>query len=157
MTRSPTRDLTVGVFVLVGLAALAYLSVRIGGTSYSGPGGLILHAYFDEVGGLSARAPVVVGGVKVGRVSAVDLELDPESNQYFRARVTLDLDRRLALPRDTHASIQSQGLLGDNLLSLSPGGDTAQLRSGDVIEYTQNYVPIMSLVGKFISNLGDGK
>jgi phospholipid/cholesterol/gamma-HCH transport system substrate-binding protein len=146
------------LFVLAGLAAVAYLSVRIGGTSYTGPGGLVLHAYFDEVGGLSARAPVVIGGVKVGSVKAIDLDLDPNSQQYFRARVTLDLDQRLVLPRDTSASILTQGLLGDSLISLAPGGDEASpLKSGDNINQTQNYVSLMSLVGRFMSNLGDAK
>ena len=76
MNRSPGRDLVVGVFVLAGLAAIAWLSVSIGGANYSGPGGKTLHAYFDEIGGLTDRAPVVVGGVKVGRVVSVSLEPD---------------------------------------------------------------------------------
>ena len=60
MRRSPTRDLIVGLFVLAGLAGVAYLSLSIGGVSYSGPKGFLLYANFDETGGLKTRAPVVI-------------------------------------------------------------------------------------------------
>ena len=76
----------VGLFVLVGLGAVGYLSLQVGGLNYKGPGGFILYASFDEIGGLSARAPVTISGVKVGQVSSIELDED------LRARVTLDLD-----------------------------------------------------------------
>ena len=88
MAQSETRDLLVGLFLLAGFAALAYLSVSLGGTSYRGPGGLEIIATFDEVGGLKPRSPVVIGGVKVGQVKAITLDED------LRARVTLDIDPR---------------------------------------------------------------
>ena len=75
MQPSPARDLVVGLFVLAGLAALAYLSIQVGGVSYTGPGGLRLYATFEEVGGLKPRAPIAIAGVKVGQVAAI--ELDP--------------------------------------------------------------------------------
>src|SRR5262245_64308032 len=99
MTRSPGRDSLVGVFMLIGLAALAYLSLSIGGLSFGKPGGLKLFGDFNELGGLKTRAPVVIAGVKVGQVSSILL------NENFRARVTMDLDDRLKLPVDTSASI----------------------------------------------------
>src|ERR1700690_2542112 len=107
MTRSPLRDFLVGCFVLAGLGALAYLSVSVGGLSYAGPGGLTLYAGFDETGGLKARAPVVIAGVKVGQVESVALD------QNGRARVKLDLDKTLKVPTDTTASIVTAGILGD--------------------------------------------
>ena len=114
MSRSPGRDLLVGVFVLLGIAALAYLSLAVGGLSRQGPSGFLLTADFDELGGLKTRAPVVISGVKVGQVRSIALGDD------YRARVTLDIDPRLHLPKDTSASIVTAGLLGDRTTSATP-------------------------------------
>ena len=92
MTRSPLRDLLVGLFVVVGLCAIAYLSFSVGGLSYSGPGGLTIYAAFDQTGGLKPRAPVVISGVKVGQVTSI--ALDPS----FRARVAMITENRRQRP-----------------------------------------------------------
>lgn len=153
MRRSPTRDFVVGSFVFAGLAAIAYLSLSIGGVSYSGPKGLFLFAYFDEIGGLKARAPVVISGVKVGEVTSIALSDD------YRAKVTFNLDPRLKLPVDTTASIVTSGLLGDRYVSLQPGGDDQLLKSGDRIEFVESAVILERMIGKMIHNtdVGDGK
>jgi phospholipid/cholesterol/gamma-HCH transport system substrate-binding protein len=148
--RESTRDLWVGAFVLVGLAAIAYLSFSVGGVSYRGPGGLELFATFDEVGGLKQRAQVVIGGVKVGQVEAIELADD------FRARVRLEVDGRLRLPRDTSASVLTSGVLGDQYLALEPGAEDDTLAPGDEIPYTQSAVILERLIGKLVSNLGQG-
>ena len=153
MNRSPIRDLLVGVFVLSGLAALAYLSIQLGGAAYSGPGGLTLHASFDEIGGLQKRAPVVIGGVKVGQVKTI--QLSPSGD--FRARVTLDVDEKLKLPDDTQAAVLTQGVLGNQYVGLSPGGSDTLLADGGEIAYTQSAVVIERLIGKVIQSLGGGK
>jgi phospholipid/cholesterol/gamma-HCH transport system substrate-binding protein len=151
MRDEPRRDLWVGLFVLAGLAGIAYLSLSIGGVSYRGPRGLELVASFDEVGNLKNRAKVVIDGVKVGQVKAIDLGRD------FRAHVTLDVDRRLALPSDTSASILTAGVLGDQYIALEPGGDTETLKGGDQIQFTQSAVILERLIGKLIQNLGSGE
>ncbi|MFQ5350763.1 MAG: MlaD family protein, partial [Thermoanaerobaculia bacterium] len=76
MKPSPVRDLVVGLFVLVGLGAVGYLSLQVGGLDYRGPGGFILYATFDEIGGLKARAPVTISGVRVGQVDEIRLDAD---------------------------------------------------------------------------------
>jgi len=144
------RDLAVGCFVLVGIAALAYLSISLGGLSYTGPGGLTLYATFDEIGGLAARAPVVIGGVRVGEVDAVELDGD------FRARVRLELNSELELPDDSSVSIYTQGVLGNQYVSLEPGASDLLLKSGDEIAYTQNATVLERLIGRVVQNLGDG-
>jgi len=144
MTRSPIRDLLVGFFVLAGLGAIAYLSFSVGGLSYSGPGGLTLYAAFDQTGGLKARAPVVISGVKVGQVKAIGLD------QGYRARVELDLDRSLKLPTDTSASIVTAGILGDRYVSLQLGGEEQILKPGESINFTESALILESLIGKFI-------
>ena len=148
MQPSTIRDFIVGLFVLAGLAAIAYLSIQVGGLSYKGPGGLELIASFDEIGGLAARAPVAISGVKVGQVARV--ELDPQ----LRARVTLDLDSSLALPVDSTASIRTSGLLGDQFIALEPGGEEEVLKSGEEIGFTESALSLERLIGKFVNNAG---
>jgi phospholipid/cholesterol/gamma-HCH transport system substrate-binding protein len=144
MTRSPVRDLLVGCFVLIGLGAVAYLSLSVGGLTYKGPGGLDLHAFFDQIGGLKPRAPVEISGVKVGAVSSITLAPD------YRARVEMALDSKLKLPIDTSASIVTSGLLGDRYVSLQLGGDPELLKSGDEISFTESAVILERLIGKFV-------
>jgi phospholipid/cholesterol/gamma-HCH transport system substrate-binding protein len=144
MNRSPTRDFAVGLFVLAGLSALAYLSFSIGGLSLHNEGGLRLYAYFDEIGGLKVRAPVVIAGVKVGQVIRIDLADD------YRARVQMDLKRDLKLPADTTASIFTAGLLGDQYISLQVGGDERILADGGTITMTESAISLERLIGKFV-------
>jgi len=146
MSRSPVRDFTVGVFVLIGLAAIAYLSMNVGNFSFRKDGGLLLFADFDETGGLKARAPVVIAGVKVGQVDSIML------NKDYRARLQLSVDAALQLPIDTSASIVTAGLLGDRYISLQLGGDEKTLKSGDEIRFTESAVLLERLLGKFIYN-----
>jgi phospholipid/cholesterol/gamma-HCH transport system substrate-binding protein len=147
MRRSPVRDTLVGLFVLAGLAAIAYLSISVGGLSYGGPGGLTLTALFDQTGGLKVRAPVVIAGVKIGQITAITL--DPQSG---RARVTLDLDKSLQIPVDTTASIMTSGILGDRYVSLQLGGDPTVLKPGEEISFTESAVLLERLIGKLIHN-----
>ena len=151
MSSSSTRDLIVGIFVLAGLLAVSYLSIQVGGLSYKGPGGLLVTARFDEIGGLSERAPVVISGVKVGQV--VDISLGED----LRARVELDVDENLELPIDSSASIRTAGLLGDQFVSLEPGGEIELLRSGDEIGFTESALNLDKLIGTLVhgSGLGD--
>jgi phospholipid/cholesterol/gamma-HCH transport system substrate-binding protein len=150
MSSTGTRDTIVGLFVLAGLAAIAYLSIALGGLSYGGPGGLVLYADFDELGGLNLRAPVVVSGVKVGQVKGIRLGDD------YRARVTLDVDASLELPIDTSASIVTAGVLGDRYVSLQLGGEEEILRSGDDIAFVESAVILERLIGQFIHNTNVG-
>lgn len=142
------RDFVVGLFLLAGIAAVALLSFSVGGSSYRGPGGLELLVTFDQVGGLKPRAPVVIGGVKVGQVRAIGLDDD------LRARVTLDVDERLRLPTDTSAAILTAGVLGDQYVELAPGGESKLLQSGDEIQFTQDAFVLERMIGKLIQNLG---
>src|SRR5690349_10376049 len=148
MSRSPLRDLLVGVFVLAGLGAVAYLSLTVGGLSSRGPGGLTLFADFDEIGGLKPRAQVVISGVKVGQVDSIGLD------DSYRARVKLDLDPKLKLPIDTSASIMTSGLLGDRYISLQLGGDPKLLGPGDQISMTESAVVLERLIGKLVYSGG---
>lgn len=146
MSRSPTRDFVVGLFVLAGLAAIAYLSMNVGGFSLRRDGGLVVYAAFDQTGGLKARAPIVISGVKVGQVDSITLD------KNFRARVELNLERNLQIPVDTSASIVTSGLLGDRYISLQLGGEDKYLKPGDEITMTESAVILERLIGKLIHN-----
>jgi phospholipid/cholesterol/gamma-HCH transport system substrate-binding protein len=148
MQPSATRDLIVGCFVAVGLAALAYLSLQVGGLSYAGPGGFVLEATFDEVGGLRPRAPVAVAGVTVGRVEKIELD------DILRAKVTMDLDPGLELPVDTRAAVRTSGVLGDQFIALEPGGEEEMLAAGDEIVFTDPALSLERLIGKFVQDSG---
>ena len=144
MQSSPARDFAVGLFVLAGLAALAYLSIQVGGLS--GPRGFTLYATFDQIGGLTPRAPVVVSGVEVGQVSSIGLDED------LRARVELDLDPSMELPVDTWASIMTQGVLGNQFVALEPGAEDDLLQPGEEIAFTESAVLLERLIGKFMDD-----
>lgn len=150
MSRLAIRNLVVGLFVLGGLAGLAWLSVSVGGLEVRGRPKRVLFAHFDELGGLARRAQVQVAGVKVGEV--VDIDLDED----FRARVELEVDASLELPIDTGASILTAGILGDKLISLQIGGEFETLKDGDTIEFTESALILERLVGKLIHNTSVG-
>jgi len=148
MQPSPVRDLVLGLFVAAGLGAIAYLSIQVGGVSYTGDGGLVLYATFDEIGGLKARAPVAIAGVTVGQVRSVELD------ELLRARVEMEVDAALELPIDSSAGIRTQGLLGDQFIAVDPGGEIDMLASGDEFEYTESALSIERLIGRFVQDSG---
>jgi phospholipid/cholesterol/gamma-HCH transport system substrate-binding protein len=144
MRSSPIRDFLVGCFVLVGLAALAWLSLSVGGLSLRPSHGLVLYANFTQIAGLKPRAPVVIAGVKVGDVESIAL------GKGYAARVRMVVEPTLELPVDTSASIVTAGLLGDRYVELQPGGDPQLLRSGEEIGFTEPAMQLERLLGKFI-------
>lgn len=148
MRPSPLRDFLAGCFVLAGLAAVAWLSLRVGGVGFAGEDRMRLYAAFDEIGGLTVRAPVVLSGVDVGRVASIGLGPD------LRARVGLDVDPGLALPADTTASIRTAGLLGDQYVALEPGGAERRLGPGDEIAFTEDAVILEQVIGRIVHGGG---
>jgi len=125
--------------------------MSVGNLSFRKAGALTLFADFDETGGLKARAPVVISGVKVGQVESITL------NKDYRARLELTLDESLKLPIDTSASIVTAGVLGDRYISLQLGGEDKELKSGDEIRFTESAVLLERLLGKFMYNRDEPK
>lgn len=145
---SNKTDVWVGFFVFLGLAALLFLALKAGNLlSLSWAPQYPLVAYFDNVGGLKSNAAVKSAGVVVGRVSGISLD-----RKSFRARVTLEIDKGVALPKDTSAKILTSGLLGDQYIGLEPGGDEQDLASGERIETTQSAIVLENLIGQFLYN-----
>ena len=109
-----------------------------------------LHAEFENIGGISTGADVRIAGLKVGSVTALDI--DPKT---YEARATFTIRDDIKMSVDSSAAVATGGLLGGNFLSLSPGGDTKMLTDGSVITITQSAVNLEDLLGKFIFNVGN--
>lgn len=148
MQGNSTRNLIVGLFVLVGIGALAYLSLQVGGLEFSAKETIALTATFDDIGGLSVRAPVKVAGVKVGRVSGITLDED------LRAVVSLDLDQGVGLSIDSSAAIRTSGLLGDQYIAVELGAEDESLQDGEEFSFTESALSIDKLIGQFVHNAG---
>ena len=147
-------DLWVGVFVLLGAAALFFLAMKAGNmSSLSFEKTYPVITKFDNIGGLKPRAPVKSAGVVVGRVG--DISFDDKS---YQAVVTLELETSYKFPKDTSAKILTSGLLGEQYIGLEAGGDTNNLAAGDRIKMTQSAVVLESLISQFLySKAAEGK
>ncbi|HVL56091.1 MAG TPA: outer membrane lipid asymmetry maintenance protein MlaD [Burkholderiaceae bacterium] len=144
--KTRTIDLMVGVFVLIGLAALLFLALQAGNLrSFNFGGTYTTSALFDNIGGLKVRAPVRSAGVVVGRVA--DIRFD---DQRYQARVVMEIQQQYQFPKDTSAKILTAGLLGEQYIGLEPGGDVAMLAHGDTIRMTQSAVVLENLIGQFL-------
>jgi len=135
-------ELAVGMFMIVGILCLGYLSVKLGKMEVMG-GGYPLHAIFSESGGLRSGAPVTIAGVEVGRVKSVRLD-------DYEAHVVLDIDRAVELQEDCIASIKTRGLIGEKYVDITPGGADEILKPGDCIRDTQPAVDLESLISKYV-------
>ena len=141
-------DLWVGFFVAAGLVALLFLALKVGNLSSANSGETyILQAKFDNIGGLKVRSAVRSSGVVVGRVA--DIHFDSTS---YIAVVTMHIDARYKFPRDTFATINTSGLLGDQFIGFEVGGDSEMLKAGDVIKKTQSAVVLEKLISQFMFN-----
>ncbi|MFA7344825.1 MAG: outer membrane lipid asymmetry maintenance protein MlaD [Terrimicrobiaceae bacterium] len=141
--KQTTLEFSVGIFVLLGVAAVAYLTMKLGTGSMVGGDTYLVEARFANAGGLHGGCSVHMAGVAVGRVEKV--RLDPAD---FSAIATLRIQSALRLPTDSMASIKTTGLIGDKHVSISPGADEIFLRPGARITMTESSVDIESLIGK---------
>jgi phospholipid/cholesterol/gamma-HCH transport system substrate-binding protein len=139
-------DLWVGFFVAIGLAALLFLSLKVGNLSSSHLSeSYVLKAKFDNIGGLKVRGPVKSAGVVIGRI--VDIQFDSAT---YEALVSMTIDGRYHFPKDTFASINTAGLLGEQYVGFDAGGDDKMLMAGDTIAKTQSAVVLEKLISQFL-------
>ena len=145
-------EIIVGAFLLLGMAALAFLAIQVSGLNLgeAGRGSYQLSASFNNVAGLTRRAQVLVSGVAVGHVT--DIHIDPVT---VRAVVTMAIDDDVDyLTVDSIASIKTAGVLGEQYVSIAPGAEADVLGDGDVIRDTQSALVLEDLIGKFITSTG---
>lgn len=147
-------DLWVGLFVLLGAAALFFLAMKAGNmSSLSFDKTYPVITKFDNIGGLKPRAPVKSAGVVVGRVDSIGFD-----DKTFQAVVRLNLDSSYKFPKDSSAKILTSGLLGEQYIGIEPGGDTNNLAAGDTIKMTQSAVVLENLISQFLySKAAEGK
>jgi phospholipid/cholesterol/gamma-HCH transport system substrate-binding protein len=146
MKKNTVVDFWVGLFVLLGAAALVFLALKAGNLSSFTTGDQYrVTAEFDNIGGLKPRAPVKSAGVTVGRVA--NINLDPVT---FRAVVALDLEEGFEFPRDSSARILTSGLLGEQYVGIEVGGDLENLASGEKFARTQSAVVLENLISQFL-------
>jgi len=151
MRATPTLEVGTGLFVLLGFAALFFLTTQLptSGLRLGGPtAGYQLTAEFDNVGDLKTGSPVTMAGVRIGEVEAIRFD-----SQSYKARVSLRIDRQFdRIPDDSDASVQTQGLLGGKYIGIGPGGSDVYLKDGSRIELTQSALVLETLINKLFAS-----
>ena len=152
MRPSRTIDISTGLFVLLGFAAIMFMVTQITNREFSLHGNSYhLLARFENVGGLKPGAPVSMGGVTIGRVEQIGYDI-----KAFKAVVTLRIEGRYdKIPNDSDASILTAGLLGGQYVGISPGGSDAVYKDGDKIEFVQDAIVLEHLISKYLFKQAD--
>lgn len=145
MKRKVDLELVVGVFLLIGIVSLAYISIKLGKLEVLGSKGYTVTAGFDNDGGIKPGASVEIAGVTVGRVTGV--RLDPES---YQAVVAMQINSGIKLQDDAIASIKTKGLIGEKFVQITPGASEKIIRNGGTIRDTESAIDIESLISKFV-------
>jgi len=156
MRANRTLEIGTGLFVLLGFAALLFLTTQLPASGLKLGGakaGYHVTAEFDDIGDLKVGSPVTMSGVRFGEVSGI--RFDPKD---FKAVVTLRIDTQYnQIPEDSYASIQTQGLLGGKYIGLSPGGSETFLKDGSHIDQTQSAIVLESIINKFFANYASSR
>jgi phospholipid/cholesterol/gamma-HCH transport system substrate-binding protein len=141
--RRSALDVAVGVFVLIGLLALGWLSVRLGRVELLGGAGYTVVADFPSVGGLKAGSTVEIAGVEVGRGDGITL-------YDFQARVVMTIKSDVKLQEDAIASIKTRGLIGEKFIKINPGGSEKLIKPNGKITEVEPPVDIEELISKYV-------
>lgn len=142
-------EVVVGLFVLVGILALGYLSIKLGKVEIFGPRGYEVYALFPSVGGLKNGATVEIAGVPIGRVDSIALA-------EYQARVTMLVNRKVKLSDDSIVSIKTKGLIGEKFVQISPGGSDKVVPPGGRLREVEAPVDFEELISKFIFGQVEG-
>jgi phospholipid/cholesterol/gamma-HCH transport system substrate-binding protein len=149
MYASRTTQFLVGLFALAGLAALAFLSFRLGKLELFSAPGYVIYANFDNVSGLKAGDNVEIAGVPVGKVLSISLTQE-------RARVQMRVNQGVQIDDDAIAAVRTRGIIGDKYVAVSPGPSEHYLSSGGVIRQTESAFVLEDAIGQLINNMGSG-
>ena len=136
-------ELLVGLFMIIGIACLTYLSIRLGRMEIIGDKGYKLYAEFSEIGGLKNGASVEIAGVEVGRVKSISLS-------DYQAKIELQINSGVKIQEDSIAAVKTKGLLGEKYIQISPGGDEKIIPPGGKIRETQPPLDLEKAIGNFI-------
>lgn len=154
MQHSSTQDTLVGLFVAAGIAGLFFLALQVSNlSSFTEQEGYTVTARFENSGGLKVKSPVSAAGVKIGQVS--DISFDPKTYEsVVKMRINAQYN---SIPDDTTASIFTAGLLGEQYVSLEPGGSGEFLKEDGQIEITQSAIILEKAIGQFLFKSAEEK
>lgn len=138
-------EIAVGIFVLLGILSVGYLTIRLGKMELLGDGTYAVYAHFQSVSGLNAGASVEIAGVQIGQVGSISL-----SNEEKVAIVKMKIKKEVVLRDDVIASVKTSGLIGDKYIKLSPGGSDQTLGPGDTILETESAIDLEELISKYV-------
>jgi len=154
MRKSNTLNLGTGAFVILGFAALFFLTTQVTsrGLSFGSTPHYDVTAKFDNIGDLRVGAPVSMSGVEIGRVVKIDFD-----TKEYKAVVDMRINNKFnQIPTDSDASIYTQGLLGGKFIGLTAGGAETYLKDKDQIDFTQSAFVLENLIGQFLANMAKG-
>jgi phospholipid/cholesterol/gamma-HCH transport system substrate-binding protein len=137
-------ELAAGLFVLVGIVALAYISIKLGKLEIIGKEGYVVYAYFEKSGGIKPGSVVEIAGVEVGKVKSVKLSED------YQAVVEMTIRRDIKIQDDAIASIKTKGLIGEKYIQIAPGASERILAQGERIRETESAVDLEELISKYV-------
>ena len=154
MLQTRSVEIGTGLFVLLGMGALFFLTTKTtGGDDFDAEEVYTVEARFENVGSLRARAPVAMSGVTIGRVTGISFDSD-----NLEAVVQFVIDKRYdRIPDDSDASILTAGILGSQYIGLQAGGSDTYLEDGSELYFTQSAIVLENLIGKFLVNAGGGE
>jgi len=138
-----TMETLVGLFVVVGICALAYLSIKLGKLEIVGERGYTVVAEFDSIAGLKNGAVVEIAGVEIGRVKEIGLDA-------YRARIAMSIDPSIKLQDDSIVSIRTKGLIGEKYVRITPGGSDTMVQPGGKLRDTEDPIDIEQLISNYI-------
>ncbi len=143
--KKSSAEMVVGIFVLIGILCVGYLTIRLGKMELLGGNYYHLRARFESVSGLKSGAQVEIAGVQVGQVDAIDLDV-----KQMVALVDLKIRKDIELTDDTIASVKTAGLIGDKYIKISPGGSDEVLKPGGMITETESAIDLEELISKYV-------
>lgn len=137
--------MAVGIFMLIGIACVGYLTIQLGKMQWIGDNFYALEARFKSAAGLKAGSQVEIAGVQVGQVDTI--RFDPDRQM---AKVRLKIQKNIVLTDDVIASVKTSGLIGDRYIKLTPGGSDLVLKPGDQITETESAIDFEELISKYV-------
>jgi len=136
------KELAVGVFLLIGIFSLVYISVKLGKLEVLGGEGYTLFAEFENAGGIKAGASVEIAGVQIGKVKGIRLD-------NYQALVGFTINRNVKIQEDAIASVKTKGLIGEKYVEITPGASNRILQNGGKIRETESAIDIQDLIAKY--------
>jgi len=143
--RRSSVEIAVGVFVVIGILCVGYLTIRLGEVNWFGDKTYTIFGRFESVSGLKAGASVEIAGIPVGKIHAITLD-----HERQMAMVEMKINTDVAITDDVIAAVKTSGLIGDKFVKLTPGGSPDMLKPGDVIVDTESALDIEELVSKYV-------